>query len=243
MSKTMAPRSSEMCAEWARRVHEAQMKRNPEEWEAAKKRIESARDHERQSRKCKAAKNHSILSRALAAEGLRQMSSAPASEHMAVQARWKSAQEHSTRHVSEFYEQMEAPRAPEVLDDEEDGAMAEAADLMGADVVALSALGNEGLEDGARPSSGGQGSVFVLSSKVHGPWQYFGLLPVWLVKVSNMCTHLNSQSAFVHGSWVGAMFLKLLVTLSSGVDALLAQLRSEPADANECAAKFMLYDT
>ncbi|CAJ1413868.1 unnamed protein product [Effrenium voratum] len=172
-----------MCAEWARRVHEAQMKRNPEEWEAAKKRIESARDHERQSRKCKAAKNHSILSRALAAEGLRQMSSAPASEHMAVQARWKSAQEHSTRHVSEFYEQMEAPRAPEVLDDEEDGAMAEAADLMGADVVALSALGNEGLEDGARPSSGGQ-----------------------------------------------------------GVDALLAQLRSEPADANECAAKFMLYE-
>lgn len=155
-------RSSEACLAWARRVHEVQSKRNPHEWEAVKQKIESAREHERQSRKCKAAKNHAIRSRALAAEGLRQMSSAPASEHLAVQTRWKSAQESSFRHASArwdaFSREAPAVEEPQLLEDEEeDEAMAEAADLMGAgDVGALSALANDGLEEDGRRSAGAE---------------------------------------------------------------------------------------
>eukprot|EP00490_Sorites_sp_Unknown_P000915 CAMPEP_0114663230 /NCGR_PEP_ID=MMETSP0191-20121206/26499_1 /TAXON_ID=126664 /ORGANISM="Sorites sp." /LENGTH=300 /DNA_ID=CAMNT_0001901963 /DNA_START=99 /DNA_END=1003 /DNA_ORIENTATION=+ len=169
---------------------DVQSKRNPHEWEAAKKRIESAREHEMQSRKCKAAKNHAIRSRALAAEGLRQMSSAPASEHLAVQNRWKSAQECSAKFASARWNAFsrEAPvvAEPQVLvdEDEEEEAMAEAADLIGtADVTALNALGNDGLQADVQPAAG-----------------------------------------------------------RSSVDELLAQLRKEPANEEECAAKFMLYE-
>eukprot|EP00435_Cladocopium_sp_Y103_P056444 s699_g19.t1 len=178
------------CMEWARRVHDVQSKRNPHEWEAAKQRIESAREHERQSRKCKAAKNHAIRSRALAAEGLRQMSAMPASEHLAVQTRWKSAQESSSRFASAQWDAFsrEAPAVPEpqlLIDEDEDEAMAEAADLMGAgDVNALTALANDGLQEDV-PRTAGAGR---------------------------------------------------------SIDDLLSQLRKEPANEEECAAKFMLYD-
>ena len=146
--------------EWARRVHDRQSKRNPHEWEAAKQRIESAREHERQSRKCKAAKNHAIRSRALAAEGLRQMSAVPASEHLAVQTRWLSAQQCSSRFASARWDAFsgEAPAVAEpqlLIDEDEDDAMAEAADLMGAgDVNALTALGNEGLQEDVPRTAG-----------------------------------------------------------------------------------------
>ena len=165
-------RSHEACMEWARRVHDRQSKRNPHEWEAAKQRIESAREHERQSRKCKAAKNHAIRSRALAAEGLRQMSAVPASEHLAVQTRWKSAQESSSRFASARWDAFsrEAPAVPEpqlLIDEDEDEAMAEAADLMGAgDVNALTALGNDGLEEDV-PRTAGTGRN-IRSSDFHG---------------------------------------------------------------------------
>ena len=157
--------------EWARRVHDRQSKRNPHEWEAAKQRIESAREHERQSRKCKAAKNHAIRSRAFAAEGLRQMSAVPASEHLAVQTRWKSAQESSSRFASARWDAFsrEAPAVPEpqlLIDEDEDEAMAEAADLMGAGYVnALTALGNDGLEDVPRTAGTGRN---IRSSDFHG---------------------------------------------------------------------------
>ena len=153
LSEGSTRRSVEACLDWARRVHEVQSKRNPAEWEAAKHRIESAREHERQSRKCKAVKNHAIRSRALAAEGLRQMSAAPASEHLAVQTRWMSAQEHSSKFASARWDtyngEPAADAVPQLLAEEEDDeAMAEAANLMAADVTALNALGNDGLEEG-----------------------------------------------------------------------------------------------
>lgn len=189
VSEGSETRSHHACMEWARRVHEVQSKRNPREWEAAKQRIESAREHERQSRKCKAVKNHAIRSRALAAEGLRQMSAAPVSEHMAVQTRWMSAQESSAKYASarwDAFSRAPAAAEPQVLVDEsDDEAMAEAADLMGAgDATALTALGNDGLQEDGRGGGGGGQSI----------------------------------------------------------EELLAQLRTEPADEEECAAKFMLYE-
>lgn len=171
------PIDPEACQAWARRVLEVQRRRNPAEWEAARQRIESARERERQSRKCKAVKSHAIRSRALAAEGLRQMSVAPASEHLAVQTRWASAQEASAKFASARWEEVEREEQGPV---DEDEAMEEAAGLMGQEVSELAALGNDGLEEGAKEAR--------------------------------------------------------------SIDEILAQLRKEPANEDECAAKFMLYD-
>merc|ERR1719272_644445 len=97
MSKVVA-KSQEECAEWMQRVHAVQSKRSPEACEAARSHIEAARQHEASARKCKAVKGHAVRSRALAAVGLQQMASSAPTEHMAVQARWKSAQEASYQH-------------------------------------------------------------------------------------------------------------------------------------------------
>lgn len=116
------------------------------------------------------------------------MSITPASEHLAVQTRWMSAQESSSRFASARWDNFtrgpEADAAPQLLaEEEEDEAMAEVADLIGAgDVAALNALGNDGLEEGGPQSAG------------------------------------------------------------RSIDQLLAQLRKEPANEEECAAKFMLYE-
>jgi len=181
--------SREKSAAWAKRVQDAQKRRSPEEWDQVLQRLENAREVERQSRKCKAVKKHAVRSRALCAEGLRQMSMAPASEHMAVQSRWQSAQYESTRHREEECEALDRPAALVLADDEdseEDVAMAHTAQLIGTRAAALSALGNEGISaprEGAPPGPAG-----------------------------------------------------------GGVAALLAQLRREPTDESECAAKFMLYE-
>mmetsp|Transcript_41758 Transcript_41758/g.97502 ORF Transcript_41758/g.97502 Transcript_41758/m.97502 type:complete len:353 (+) Transcript_41758:76-1134(+) len=172
--------------DWAKRVQDAHQKRSPEEWSRVLKQLDSAREVERQSRKAKAVKKHAIRSRALAAEGLRQMSMAPASEHMAVQTRWQSAQYESTRHTKMECEALDRAGDFVLADEEseEDVAMVQTAQLMGAEggAAGLSALGNEGLTDAAprRPTGGG--------------------------------------------------------------DELLKQLRTEPTDETECAAKFMLYE-
>jgi len=198
-------KSAEERMQWMRHVHEVQSKRTPEAWEAARQRIELSRQREVSYRKCKAVKGHAVRSRALAAEGLRQMaeSSAP-HEHMAVQQRWKSAQEASNRRQELAWSKAdEATRsadtgtaalalAPaELLDDaeeEEEQAMEEAAALVGAaDMRSMAALGAEGLPAPGAPAARG-------------------------------------------GSGGGT------------VEALLAQLRTEPADEAECAAKFMLYE-
>lgn len=198
-------KSAEERMQWMRHVHEVQSKRTPEAWEAARQRIELSRQREVSYRKCKAVKGHAVRSRALAAEGLRQMaeSSAP-HEHMAVQQRWKSAQEASNRRQELAWSKAdEATRsadtgttalalAPaELLDDaeeEEEQAMEEAAALVGAaDMRSMAAVGAEGLPTPGAPAARG-------------------------------------------GSGGGT------------VEALLAQLRTEPADEAECAAKFMLYE-
>merc|ERR1719440_416802 len=86
--------SPESCAQWMHKVHSVQSKRTPEAWEAAKCRIEQSRQHEVSYRKCKAVKSHAVRSRALAAEGLRQMAlSDRPDEHLSVQERCKRAQE------------------------------------------------------------------------------------------------------------------------------------------------------
>lgn len=79
---------------WAQHVLEVQSQRNPEEICEARSRIERARQHEVCARKCKAVKGLAVRSRALAAEGLKQMAESKApSDYLAVQDRWRSAQE------------------------------------------------------------------------------------------------------------------------------------------------------
>jgi len=151
-------------AQWMQKIHAVQSKRTPEAWQAAQLRIEQARQHEVCYRKCKAAKSHAVRSRALAAEGLRQMAvSARPEEHLAVQARWKSAQEASKKRQSlamrKADEALSAARGEvdEAISDaeeEEDAAMAEAAQLVGAaDVRNMAAIGQEGLQPRERAGS------------------------------------------------------------------------------------------
>eukprot|EP00929_Paragymnodinium_shiwhaense_P023690 TRINITY_DN14779_c0_g1_i1.p1 TRINITY_DN14779_c0_g1~~TRINITY_DN14779_c0_g1_i1.p1 ORF type:complete len:350 (+),score=94.57 TRINITY_DN14779_c0_g1_i1:74-1123(+) len=172
----MAMASSQMksaaeCNQWMKQVHAAQMKRTPEAVEAARQRTETARQYEVSSRKCKAVKSHSIRSRALAAEGLRQMSAVAASapeEHLAVQERWRSAQEASAKRQCSAMAKAElalvavAHDAVAVLSDaeEEEGeAMAEAAALVGGDARSMALLGTEGLAEGPSAGSRGSGNV------------------------------------------------------------------------------------
>lgn len=192
------PKSADECARWVQRVHQLQSQRTPEAVEAARQRVERARQAEVSYRKCRAVKSHAVRSRALVAEGLGQMASSRPQDHMAVQERWRSAQEVSRSRQVEALSKVDhaAEQEPtmaallEDASDEEEEAMAEAAQLVGAaDSRSMAAVGSEGLavaapRAGAAPGAGGAGSV----------------------------------------------------------DALLAQLRTEPQDESECAAKFMLYE-
>lgn len=199
-TKVVTQKSREECTQWMERVHEAHKQRSPEACEAASLRIEQARQREVCVRKCKAAKGHAVRSRALAAEGLRQMAASAPEEQMAVQARWKCAQEASSRRQeaamskadeSSAFRSKSCKKAAVLLsnaDEQEDDAMAEAASLVGAaNVSAMAAIGAEGL---------------------------------------------TAPSITVRTAASG----------SSTVEDLLKQLRKEPANEAECAAKFMLYE-
>lgn len=159
----------EQTAQWVQRVHKAQSQRTPEAWEAAKQRIERSRQQEVSYRRCKAAKSYSVRSRALVGEGLRQMAmcSAPA-EHIAVQARWKSAQEasksrqerqmESADHASALASAPRKKKAASLLrsvEQEEESAMQEVAEVVGAaDLDAMAAIGEEGLRSSGEAAAG-----------------------------------------------------------------------------------------
>jgi len=153
-----------------------------------------------------------VRSRALAAEGLRQMSTAERpDDYLAAQTRWKCAQEASTERQRQVMQKADEAisvskrkraESPESrlsdADEEEDKAMAEVAQLVGAtDVNALVAIGHEGLEPQAR-RSGGAGQERPSASRAAAP--------------------------------------------PNSVQTLLQQLRVEPREEAECTAKFLLYE-
>jgi len=212
-------KSAADCSRWIQHVHSVQTQRSPEACEAARQTVERARQHEVSYRKCKAVKSHAVRSRALCAEGLRQMSVSEAPmEHLEVQARWKSAQMASKCQQDEDMCRAEAALAAvpmgsrssrrsapmEVLrsvEVEENEAMERVADLMGAeDVSVMAAVGNEGLRPppDSISSSGRRVATNVATA----------------APVSDVQT----------------------------VEALIAQLRVEPSNETECAAKFQLYE-
>jgi len=207
MPKVVA-KSQDECNQWMQRVHAVQSIRSPEACEAARAQIEVARQHEVSARKCKAVKGHAVRSRALAAEGLQQMAVCRApEEHMAVQARWQSAQ-----HASYQHQESRMTRASAAMscnksqkhsravvlrkaEDSEDEAMEEAAALVGASDVTI--MANVATEELAAP--------------------------------------LGAPRASAKGKGDGK-------GCASTVDNLMTQLRKEPQDEAECAAKFMLYE-
>lgn len=189
-------------AQWMQKIHEAQSKRTPEALEAARSRMERARQHEVSARKCKAVKGNTLRSRALAAEALNQMTTCSSpDEHLAVQARWRSAQESSYRHQEETMTRASAAldcgrsrRSAAVVlrsaDEDEAAAMEDVTMTMGSvDVQRMMSMAAEGL---GAPAS-------VEAASVAPP-------------------------------------------ATSTVDNLLKQLRREPNDEAECAAKFLLYE-
>lgn len=174
-------KSLQETASWVQHVHEVQSKRTPEAVAAARQRIEQARQSEVTWRKCRAFQGHSLRTRALAAEGLRQMSLSAPAELQDITFRWGSAQAASKSRQDRLMSLAVAspPTAEAVeaqalgdLDDEEDEALLEVAALVGAkDTRSMAAIGESGQ-----------------------------------------------------------------------MEAWLQQLRQEPTDEDECAAKFMLYD-
>lgn len=197
------------------RVHSVQSKRTPEAWQAAQLRIEESRQHEASYRKCKAVKSHAVRSRALAAEGLRQMAmSDRPEEHLAVQARWKTAQEASRSRQTAVMQRADdamckkrcarsdSPEAKmDDAEEEEDAAMAEVAQIVGAaDVVAMAAIGHEGLQSNeSHPRAAAK------------------------CKAAARRSTGNSDTA-------------------QSMPNLLLQLRTEPKNEAECTAKFLLYE-
>jgi hypothetical protein len=163
------PGEEEQTVQWVQRVHKAQSQRTPEACEAAKQRIERSRQQEVSYRKCKAAKSYTVRSRALVGEGLRQMTtcSAPA-EHMAVQARWRSAQEASKSrqerqmgtadHASALASAPRKTKAVSLLrsvEQDEEEAMQEVAEVVGAaNLNAMAAMGEEGLRSSGEAVAG-----------------------------------------------------------------------------------------
>lgn len=201
------------------KVHNVQSKRTPEAWEAAKLRIEESRLHEASYRKCKAVKSHAVRSRALCAEGLRQMAmSERPDEHLAVQARWKSAQEASKcRQVAVMKKADDAllsrsskrSSSPETkmndAEEEEEDAMMEVAQIVGAaNASSMAAIGHEGLHQeelrGAHPKAKARGKA--------------------RARAGGDANAGQGQS----------------------IANLLDQLRKEPREEAECTAKFLLYE-
>jgi len=160
-------KSAAECRQWMQKVHTVQQKRTPEACDAARTRIEEARQHEVLSKKCKAMSSHAVRSRALAAEGLRQMScSAAPLAHMAVQQRWQAAQNSSSERQQMALRKAElAYETDEVAlmeSDEEEEAMAEAAAMVGAsDARSMALLGTDGMGSNAATAPGTRASSTV----------------------------------------------------------------------------------
>jgi len=177
MSKSSGLRSQSDHVQWLQHVHRVQSQRTPEACEAAKLKIERSRIQEKNIRKCKAVKGRAERSRALAAEGLKQMAkcSAPA-EQTEVQERWKSAQAFSSRMQIEAVSRAdmfmsEGDGAVQLLrnaDDEEEERMAVAAQLVGAeDVREMAAVGAERLS--TQPAAGAGNMANLLSQLQREP--------------------------------------------------------------------------
>lgn len=145
------------------KVHSVHSKRSPEALQNAQLRIEQSRQHEVSYRKCKAVKSHAVRSRALAVECLGQMATSNGADHMEVQARWSAAQDCSKKRsamvmkraddalVSHSRSRADSPDARvSDAEEEEDEAMAEVAQLVGAaNVSSMAAIGVEGLRPAA----------------------------------------------------------------------------------------------
>lgn len=179
--------SSASSKSWMDRVSTAQSQRlSPEMRAEVLARAERQRHTEMTRRKSHAVKAHSMRSRALCAEGLRQISTAASEDIEATRTRWSTANavsESRQERMLCMLSEQPAPSAQAVAlrdDSDEDAEALEAvANTMGGDAQQISAD----------------------AEATAGP--------------------------------------------ESGVDAVaivMEQLRTEPADARECAAKFMLYE-
>jgi len=161
MSSSTGTKTAEEVMTWVQRVHEKQSQRSPEALEAARQRVEEARQHEMSYRNCKAVKGHAVRSRGLALESLRQMSAvtAPAA-YAEVQQRWSHAQEASVSRVQNAFRTPVAALSREVeeplqdADAEELEALSEATRMIGA--VDANVIAVAGTEDSQMEVSLGQ---------------------------------------------------------------------------------------
>jgi hypothetical protein len=229
-----------------RAVLDAQKQRNPEELEAVRSRIERARQHEVCARKCKAVKGLAVRSRAVAVEGLKQMavSEAP-EEYAAVQQRYRAAQEFSRarqetkcrklgktkqckresssdrgRNFTSARSRSRSSSRESILraaSDSEEEAMVQVAEKVGAsDINAMALVANEGIQSSSLPFRAGRDESDSEDSVTSSRGSFAG------AQVRARVPQPHSQA--------------------SGVEGILSQLRHEPENETECAAKFTLYE-
>jgi hypothetical protein len=233
---------------------DAQNHRNPEELEAVRSRVEQARQHEVCARKCKAVKGLAVRNRAVAVEGLKQMadSRAPA-DYAAVQERYRAAQNFS-RAVQETKckklgvsktktkrgsfsdrgrKNVTRSRSPSVssagsnesilrdASDSENEAFVQVAERVGAsDVNSMALVASEGIQRSMSPRRAD-------------------------LSASDSDSSIASSVGSVSSARRPA---RRPVTVpesspqSGTVESVLSQLRQEPRDEVECAAKFGLYE-
>mmetsp|Transcript_64038 Transcript_64038/g.111576 ORF Transcript_64038/g.111576 Transcript_64038/m.111576 type:complete len:475 (+) Transcript_64038:91-1515(+) len=284
---------------WMSKVLQAQHQRNPEELDAARLRIERARQHEISARKCKAVKGLAIRSRALAAEGLKQMAESKApDEYFAVQNRWQSAQQvsrarqekkckklgkaklkkasrsrsRSSSRSSAGSWQGRAAGRPLALErkassdddvasdcsgasrasvlraasDSEEDAMEEAACLVGAsDARAMKSVANEGLQVGFQPAPR-PAAIAAVAANDQGDSEGYsdgGAEEEEEEEAGAEESEVDFSSAESENS---APVRRAPAPKPAGgasvVASLLSQLRQEPDNEEECAAKFCLYE-
>lgn len=255
-----------------RKVLDAQSKRAPEELEAARARIESARQREVCTRKCKAVKGLAVRSRALAAEGLRQMAESRApEEYAAVQGRWVSAQmaskarqEKKCAKLGRSRRRISRGRSPRSTGSGSEGSGRRrrvvarrdrscSAGASDSDASAVSVLraASDSEEEAMEEAAGLVGASDARSMAAVGG-EGLALVPVagpLRQDSDEEDVASENESALASGSESEPDAHPIAVRGRSrgdaeagAVAALLRQLANEPEDAAECAAKFSLYE-
>lgn len=208
----MQAKSQEERTQWMQRVHDAHSKRSPEACETARMRIEMARQHEVSSRKCKAVKGHAVRSRALAAEGLQQMASCRAPEEHMA----VQARWAQAQEASYRHQEKSMSKVSAALSYKPSKKRCQAEVLRKAEDDEDEALQEAAAMVGASNCS----ALVAVASE--------SLAPVPAAPPRARGRAAPPVLATRDGA--------------STVDGLLSQLRTEPRDEAECAAKFMLYE-
>lgn len=231
MSKRSSCVSPADCQSWLQRVHQVQhQKLTPEAREMLQRKVEEQRSHEMLQRKCKAVKSHAKRSSALASEGLRQMAASVNSEDfVAAQERWQCAQQASESRQSRTLCMLDRSSAPAAAM----GGAARRCEPQVSEVLRSAEMDDE--EAVAEVTAlVGCATPMLLAAEVSSAGQAPLPLPAPAAAPGRGMRARGGPGGRGQGQGQG--------NAANGDDAVLEQLKKEPRESAECAAKFALYE-